>query len=195
MPLDDPGALASHCIHARRTTLPKRLGLPGPDPDQQRVLFEAAAAAPDHDQLLPWRFTIVEASARVRLGEAFAQALLARDPLAAAQDLARAREKALRAPLLLLVSVDIGPALGPVPAAERYLSAGCAVQNLLLQAQAMGFASGLTSGKALDSVPLRELFRLKSDEKAVCFVSIGTALQARPHRPRPAPEAFVRRLA
>ncbi len=62
-------------VHSRRTTLPKRLTGPGPDEAQKQLILHAACAAPDHEQLLPWRFIEVPQPARARLGEAFAQAL------------------------------------------------------------------------------------------------------------------------
>jgi hypothetical protein len=82
----------------------------------------------------------------------FAQALLERDAAATAEEVERAREKAFRAPWLMLVVVD-GPGgdRPDVDLAERILSAGCAVQNLLLMSTALGFGSALTSGKALKS--------------------------------------------
>ena len=51
---------------------------------------------------------------------------------------------------------------------------GCAVQNMPLVSHAMGFGSGLTSGQAMASARMRELFTLGVDETAVCFVNIGT---------------------
>ena len=42
-------------IHSRQHTGPKRLVAPGPDEPTLRELLAAAAAAPDHQQLQPWR--------------------------------------------------------------------------------------------------------------------------------------------
>ena len=71
----DSAQWAATLIHSRRTTLPKRLCGPGPDQTQKRLILEAAAAAPDHDQILPWRFVEVPVAARGQLGHAFAEAL------------------------------------------------------------------------------------------------------------------------
>ena len=182
----DPVLWAHALIHQRRTTLPKRLRGPGPDAAQKQLILHAASAAPDHDQLLPWRFIEVPAPARAQLGEAFAQALRERDPLAAAEALAQAREKAQRAPWLLVLVVRTGGAPAAIPAGERLLSAGAAVQNMLLMCGALGLASGLTSGQAMDSRPLRALLRLGAEEQAVCFVNIGHL--GAPRQPRARPE-------
>ncbi|MGQ2923566.1 nitroreductase [Hydrogenophaga sp. ANAO-22] len=176
---------AADLIHARRTVLPKRLLAPGPDADQLQVLLGAAAAAPDHGQLLPWRFVIVPRVERASLAEVFAQALRERDASATPEQLDQAREKAHRAPLLLLVVVDGQCGDPAVDLAERIFSAGCAVQNMLLMATAMGYGSALTSGKALGSQALRQRFGLSAGEHALCFLSVGTVAARRPSRVRP----------
>lgn len=176
---------AAELIHARQTVLPKRLLAPGPDACQLQALLGAAAAAPDHGQLLPWRFVIVPRTERASLGEVFAQALRERDPSAAQEQLDQAREKAHRAPLLLLLVVDGDCGDPAVDLSERILSAGCAVQNMLLMATAMGYGSALTSGKALGSQALRHRFGLSAGEQALCFMSLGTVAARRPARARP----------
>lgn len=188
---DLSGEWAEALIHGRRTVLPKRLAAPGPDPLQLQRILGAAAAAPDHGELLPWRFVIVPEPARAALAEAFAQALRERDARASEEQLAQAREKAFRAPLLLLAVADLGGALDDIPASERLVSAGCAIQNMLLMATALGFGSALTSGKAMGSAPLRALFGLREQEQALCFVSIGTIAGAKRGRARPDVERYV----
>jgi nitroreductase len=101
-------ALATALMQSRQTILPKRLLEPGPDAQQFQLLLEAAASAPDHGQLLPWRFVLVPQNARGRLAAVFVAALQQRDSRASAEQLALAGEKAYRAPLLLLVVVDAG---------------------------------------------------------------------------------------
>jgi nitroreductase len=171
------------------------LAEPGPDVGQLELIFDAAAAAPDHGELVPWRFIVIPAAARARLAEVFAAALLERDPSATADQVAQAREKAFRAPVLMLAVVDLGTEADEVPAAERLVSAGCAIQNMLLMATALGFGSALTSGKALQSNGLRELFSLRACEQAVCFVAIGTPLGRKRQRLRPDPSRYINFLA
>jgi nitroreductase len=104
----DSASWAATLIHSRRTTLPKRLCGPGPDATQKRLILEAAAAAPDHDQILPWRFVEVPHPSRTALGLAFEEALITRDPAASEEDRLQARDKALRSPWLLLAVVRTG---------------------------------------------------------------------------------------
>jgi nitroreductase len=186
--------VVSELIQARQTVLPKRLVDPGPDAGQTQAILAAAAAAPDHMQLLPWRFILVPADQRATLAEVFARALSERDPQATPEQLAQAREKAFRAPLLMLAVVDGARGDPEVDLNERILSAGCAVQNMLLMATALGFGSALTSGKALKSDTLRACFGLAATEQALCFVSVGTVLSRKPARARPAVADYVSTL-
>lgn len=187
-------AWARALIHTRQTVLPKRLVDPGPDAAQLQELFEAAAAAPDHEQRLPWRFVIVPVSERERLATVFEAALLDRDAAALPAQREAAREKAHRAPLLMLAVARLDATDAEVPAAERWISLGCAVQNLLLTAHAQGFGAALTSGQALASPRLRDLFGLAAEEVPACFVNVGTVSARKPMRQRPDVERFVSSL-
>lgn len=178
-------------IHTRQTVLPKRLLAPGPDPAQVQQLFEAAAAAPDHAQRLPWRFVVVPVEKRALLAEVFEAALLDRDAAALASQREAAREKAHRAPLLMLALARLDEGDSEVPAVERFISLGCAIQNLLLTAHAMGYGSALTSGQALRSPRLHRLFGLAPGEVPVCFVNVGTVSARKPMRQRPEVTRFV----
>lgn len=185
---------AETLIHGRRTVLPKRLAEPGPDAAQLQRILGAAAAAPDHHDLVPWRFVIVPAAARDALAETFAASLRERDAGATEAQLADARAKAYRSPLLLLAIARTGGDDPEISASERLVSAGCAIQNMLLMATALGFGSSLTSGKALRSQGLRALFGLDAQEEALCFVSLGTIAGAKRARVRPGLDRYVSEL-
>jgi nitroreductase len=181
-------------MDARRTVLPFRLGEPGPDATQLQAILAAAASAPDHRCLLPWRFITVPAERREALADVFVQALLERDPKAEAHDLAKAREKGFRSPFLALLVVDAEKGDAEIGLVERLISAGCAAQNTLLMATALGFGSALTSGKAVGSQVLRRFFGLSDSEQAVCFLSIGTALAHGKSKVRPQVADYVSHL-
>lgn len=181
-------------LQARQTILPRRLGAPGPDVQQLQAIVAAAAHAPDHGRILPWRFVLVPQAQRARLADVFAAALLERDAAALPEQVELARDKAYRAPVLLLLAVDGQRGDPGVGLNERILSAGCAVQNLLLMATALGFGSALTSGKALTSGSLRALFGLHDGEQALCFISLGTVLSRKPVPTRPVPADYLTSL-
>jgi len=194
---DDALPLIEICdelIRTRQHIGPKHLAEPGPDDATLDALFCAAAAAPDHHQLRPWRFLVLGETARQRLSEVFVEALRQRDPQALPDQLEDARVKAFRGPVLILAIVDLRTDDPEVPAFERVFSLGCAVQNLMLAARARGFGSGLSSGRALHTALMRETFGLAEGERAVCFISLGTPQRSRPVRQRPAVADFVQRI-
>lgn len=181
-------------LHARRTVLPERLGAPGPERSEFEKILGAAAFAPDHGGLVPWRFVVVPARQRERLGRVFAQALRERDANATPEQCGDAREAAFQAPLLMLAIVRLGPGHEEIPAFERLLSAGCAIENLLLTATVLGYGSALTTGEPLRCAGLRPLFGLDAHEEPLCFVSIGTVLAHRRGPDRPSLDRYVSEL-
>jgi nitroreductase len=174
----------SELMSTRRTVLPKRLVLPGPDSNQLQALLAAAATGPDHEQLSPWRLVLILGEQRKLLGQIFAEALSEREENISIERVLLCKEKAQRAPMLLLLVVDLEKGDQQIDLMERLISAGCALQNMLLLATAMGYGSALTSGKALKSKALHEGFGLKQGEHAVCFLSMGTVLAQAPKKLR-----------
>lgn len=202
----DLSEFANTLIQSRQHVVPRRLVEPGPTPEQLNFILGAAAAAPDHGQLLPWRFVVVPAHKRELLARVFGQALQDRDASATAEQIDNACDKAYRAPFLMLAIARLRGstperdaqrlAAGelPVSDAERLVSLGCAIQNILLSAQAAGLGSGLTSGQALASPRLRTLFGMHDHEQAVCCVNIGTVIKVKPTRLRAEVTAYVSSL-
>lgn len=186
--------LAEVLIRSRQNISPRRLVEPGPSSGQVEQIFRAAAAAPDHGLLTPWRFVIVPGDKRTELGEVFALALIDRDPGATLEQIEAAREKAHRAPFLLLAVARLGPCEPEIPAIERMVSVGAAIQNMLLSAHGLGLGSSLTSGQAMRSKRMRDLFQLKEGEEAVCFVNVGSVSKRKMPRLRPEVTAFVSSL-
>ena len=189
-------SMAQALIGSRQNVSPKRLVEPGPSAEQLDALLSLAAAAPDHGLLMPWRFILIPAAQRHHLAEVFALALIDRDPGATLEQIESAREKAHRAPLLLVAIACLGPREPNTPPLERMVSMGAAIQNLLLGAHAMGFGAGLTSGQAMASQRLHDLCGLAEGEAAVCCVNIGTVSKRKSAtRARPLPTAFLSELS
>ena len=178
-------------ISSRQNISPKRLIEPAPRGDQMDTIFRAAAAAPDHGLLTPWRFVLIPSHRRGDLAEVFALSLIDRDPGATLEQIESAREKAHRAPCLVMVVARLGPSEPPIPPLERMVSVGAAVQNMLLCAHSMGYGAGLTSGQAMQSPRMRRLFSLAHGEEAVCCINIGSISKRKMPRTRPEPSSFV----
>jgi nitroreductase len=185
---------AIHLITSRQNVSPKRLVAPGPSEDQVARLFQAAAAAPDHGEITPWRFVMVPVEKRELLADAFAQALLERDSQATEAQVEASREKAFRAPFVVLAIARLGPSDPDIDPLERMVSVGAAIQNILLVAHSMDLGCGLTSGQAMRSSPLRGLFNLDEGEQAICCINIGTVSNRKPLRMRKDVSSFVSAL-
>jgi len=175
---------AETLISTRRSILPKRLFGPGPNDEQIELILSAAAAAPDHGLIRPWRFIICTSSSRESLADAFAKSLMARDSSVTSEQISDAKNKAYRAPFLVMGVINVRGLDPEIPAAERYISAGCAIQNILLMAHSMGFGASPTSGKSMYMDPVRNLFKLSDVEDPLCFISIGTPDREKPGQPR-----------
>jgi nitroreductase len=134
---------------------------------------------------VPWRFIEIQESSRANLGEVFRECLLDRDQDATEIQQQEACDKALRGPLLLLAVANYKDGTEDISRQEKLISLGCAIQNILLSAYAFGYGSGLSSGRALQSERIRELFKLTKDEEPICFITIGTVLKNKPGRIRP----------
>ena len=171
-------------LAARRNYTLRRLVAPGPDDAALSRIVEAGAQAPDHGLLRPWRFILIPQHKRHLLGDVFAAAVLARDPACGDEALATAHDKALRAPCLLVAVLRDEPGT-IIPAHEKLVSLGCAIQNMLVVSQLLGFAGGLASGAAMDFAGMRTLLGLDAHERAICFIGIGTASTVKAPRARP----------
>lgn len=165
---------ANALIHGRVHVSPKRLIEPGPTAEQKLSILGSAKAAPDHGRNTPWHFFEISVPSRPLLGLVFKECLIERDPLASSVELQEAYAKAFRGPLLFLAVAKLGITPDGVSEHEKMVSLGCAIQNILLSAHALGFGSGLSSGKAITSQSLRDLFKLAPDELPICFITIGT---------------------
>lgn len=182
---------AIELLHNRRSVPADQLGDPAPSERDLDAILRAGVAAPDHDGLQPWRFMIIRGDARAALGEVFARALAARAPASDEATLARQRAKPMRAPLLLAVAARIDPDNTRVPATEQLLSAGAALNQMQLAANALGYgAIWLTGPNAHDGL-VTEALGLDFDDRLVGFLYLGTPRSTPAPKERPDPTWFV----
>jgi len=170
---------------------PKELGEPAPGEASLRKIFAAALRAPDHGRLHPWRFITIQGEGRHRLGELLASSLRLRDPNAGDGLVERERQKALRAPLIVVVAAHITPSL-KVPPVEQLLSAAAAAQNIIIASHALGFGAMWKTGEPAYDTLVKEALGLEAADEIAGFLYIGTP-KAIPKPPAPLdPADFVR---
>ena len=187
----DLAGLVLALIGSRHSVAPKRLSAPGPDTAQLLQMVEAAACAPDHRALRPWRLIRIADHQRDALADLFEACSRERAPETPPADLQRSRDKAYRAPTLLLAVLRTTPDDPEVTELERAVTLGAALMSLLLAAHGLGFGAMLTSGRAVRSARFAHALALAADEQAVCFVSIGSAPAAARRRDRPTAQDFL----
>jgi nitroreductase len=152
----------------------RALTAPGPDAGALELMLACAVRAPDHGRLRPWRFVVVREAQRARFGELLAAHLRRTQPQASAESVARERDKALRAPLIVVVAARVNPTITKIPQIEQTLSAGAAAGNIMLAAFALGFnAMWKTGGAAYDAV-VKQALGLEPTDAIVGFLYIGT---------------------
>jgi nitroreductase len=171
-------------IAARRSI--GRIQAPGPSPADLQTILSAAARAPDHCELRPWRFVILEGQAKDTFGHVLALAYQARagtgeHPTEGQLD--KERHKLDRAPLVLVVAA-VRTEHPSVPFTEQICSAAAAAQNAILAATALGYASMWRTGEAARDPAVVEALGLGSQDAIVAFLYLGTRPQGWTAQPR-----------
>lgn len=173
---------------ARKSGNARALAQPAPDRATLDAIILAAARAPDHGRLVPFRFLEIAEAARGRLADLLEASSRALTPDLPAPEIERAREKASQGPLILAVIARIDAGHPKITASDQWLAVGCALENLLLATQSFGFAAAVRSGRFLETPPMREGFALGPQEHLVSLVAIGTPTDWPPEKPKPALE-------
>ena len=180
---------ALEAIALRRST--GRLTEPAPTAAQLSTLLDAAACAPDHGTLRPWRFIVLEAEAKDDFGAVLADAYLERcradgtEPVPAKLD--KERTKLGRAPMVVVVAIE--PVAGSIPTIEQVSAAAAATQNILLAATALGLGSMWRTGDPCYDPKVRAALGLSETALMLGFVYLGTAPADALEQPRPARHA------
>ncbi|MBK1689422.1 nitroreductase family protein [Rubrivivax gelatinosus] len=164
-----PDALAP--LASRYSQGPRQLAAPGPTREQLEQAIAIAARAPDHLGLAPWRFVLVGAGQRARLGELFAAAAQRRG--APAAEVERAPHHAAKAPVLLAAVARVREDVAEVPAHEQWICVGAALMNLLDALHLQGFGAKLISGDSVHDTALQAAF-CGPGERLVAWVVCGT---------------------
>ena len=157
-------------IHTRQS-----IGKVKPDPIPREMIekmLAAAAQAPNHHKVRPWRFVVLTGAARERLGDAMVDALRKRNPNADDESLARERRKPLRAPVLIAVGVD-KPDIPKAIEIENVCAVAAAVQNMLLAAHALGLGAMWRTGDAAYDPHVKSFLSFAPDQHLIGFIYVG----------------------
>lgn len=160
---------------------PAKLTDPAPSDEILGAAFTAAATAPDHKMLRPWRFMKIAGDARKDFGELMAQSLKGRKPDVDAASLEREKAKALRAPLIVVAIATIKPG---APEVEQLLAAGAAVQNFTLALHGSGFGSFWRTGEAAYDPAMKQSLGIPAEDHIIGFIYVGSVGAMGPEKKR-----------
>jgi len=168
----------------RRSVPPRLMIPPAPSAAHVETILTAATRVPDHGRATPWRFIVIGPEGGARLGELIAETYLSDHPDAIPATLDAERARLVRAPLVIAVVAHTHQH-PKAPEWEQILSTGAAAMNLVLAANALGYAANWhTEWYAYDRRVTSEL-GLDASERIAGFVHIGTAVDQPLDRPRP----------
>lgn len=145
---------------------------PIPTLDVLDNIFKAALRTPDHLVLKPWRFLVVSAEGRKRLGQLFAEAAHSDDADITQDQLQRERVKPMRAPLIV-IAVAVTQTHSAVPEIEQLISAGAAVNNMMLSAHCQGIGAMWRTGAMAYHPIVKEGLGVAEHEQIVGFLYLG----------------------
>ncbi len=181
-------------IRARKHMGALMLDRPGPTDAEMGAILEAAAAAPDHGKLVPFRLIVVPDGQRAAYVGASLAAFRAAVPDADEGGLRKARGKAEQPPAVVAMVARVDAAHPKIVASDQWLTVGGALQNLWLAAESLGFACGISSGRLMETAEMRDAFGIGPGENIVSIVSIGTPKERQPPRPKPPLDSLVKRF-
>ena len=179
-----PSAEARRLIGLRRSVSKRSLIEPGPSGDQLDTLLTVAARVPDHRRLAPWRFLVFEGDARDAFNQRAVEVQRQEDPDATETMLADTAGYFTRAPVVVAIisSPDI---THKTPVWEQELSCGALCYNLLLAANASGWAGCWLTEWIAFSSGINSILGLTEHERIAGFIYLGTAKDAPQERLRP----------
>jgi nitroreductase len=145
-------------------------------------LTTAAQWAPNHKRTWPLRIAVVCGDSRRALGEVIADAMATRGDDEA--KVLKTRTKYLRAPVIFVVASAMGETANETEENKYAVAAG--IQNMLLMAEAMGFAAlwGSPAKGANDAIT--SFCKMDNTDHVLGIIYVGNANKEAPSAERPA---------
>ena len=165
-------------LHTRSSV--GQLDEPGPNPEQLNHIFKAGLRASDHGRLRPWKFLLIEGSARHKLGDLFLTVALQDNPALNDDERKKLQDNPLRAPTIVAVVAKVRPS-EKIPAIEQVLSAAGAAQLMLLCAHAQGLGAVWKTGKMAYDKRVFKGLGLEEGDQIIGFLYFGTIKSTKPH--------------
>ncbi len=162
-----------------------KLDAPAPSEADLDNMFQSAVRAPDHGRLRPWRFVVIEADKRARLGDLMAESMRRRMPDASEDALSRERAKPMRAPTIVVAAAHVQKG-HKIMECEQVAAAAAAAQNIMLAAHALGYGAMWKTGEPAYDPAVKTALGLDAEDEIMGFLYLGTNVGASSTAPRPA---------
>jgi nitroreductase len=150
-----------------------RLAEPGPTPEHLDILLAAAARAPDHGRLKPWRLVVLKDAMREAFTIAAAEAKRVRLPDMTPEQFASERGKLDRSPAIVVIGCAVNRDQGKIPEIEQVVAAGAAAQNFFLAAHDLGYGVMWKTGAAAYDPAVKAVVGLRPDDYIVAIMHLG----------------------
>jgi len=171
-------------LSTRRSIPAFQMSGPGPSKGEVEDILKLASRVPDHGKLAPWRFIVYRGAERQRISEALAKIAMADKPDLSDEMVKVENTRLIRAPVVIAVVSRAAPHV-KIPEWEQLMSAGAVCLNLVMAANAHGYASNwLTEWYAYDKRAY-PILGVNEGERIAGFVHIGTPTVPPTERPRP----------
>lgn len=151
----------------------KKLSTPAPDELQLDSILQAATQVPDHGNLKPWRFVVIQSPEGLQRFEQILVDQVTQNKMGE-EALKKAQRVGNMAPMVIAVIASPKKSEKPKPEWEQHMSAACAAYAIQLAAQAQGFANVWITGMWVNAPLLREAFVCHENEKIIGLIMIGT---------------------
>ena len=171
-------------LSTRRSIPAFQMSEPGPSKGEVEEMLTLASRVPDHGKLAPWRFIVYRGEERRRISEELAVIAMGDKPDLSEEMVKVENTRLTRAPVVVAVVSKAAPHF-KIPEWEQVMSAGAVCLNLVMAANAHGFASNwLTEWYAFDQRAYA-ILGVNEGEKIAGFIHIGTPTVPPTERPRP----------
>lgn len=184
---EQPGNAALQRMLQRRSAWP--LAQPGPDEETLQRILGAAACAPDHAGLMPWRFKYVRDGQRQQLLQQVLACPEAQTPQA--QDMhGKFTAKLTTAPVVIVLAERQVPH-PKAPDFEQTLACGAAVMNMLNAAHFLGFHGFWSTAPGVLPELLKRVMGFEPGDRILGLLNLGTPPHTPSTPPRPQVSAYA----
>jgi nitroreductase len=148
------------------------------------VILKCALTAPDHKALRPWKYIICRPENKISLAELIYSATLklkAREANIDIKDISEHETEAIKrkinqkinsAPYIIIATLEVNVEV-PIHEIELVLSAGAAIQNIIVAAESMGYSCFWRTGDWAYNPILIESLGLSETTKITGFIGLG----------------------